>query len=135
QIVREYSPFGFIYEPSYTRNLNPDYLHVSPTNVFHKDVGSVDVIYNIGEGKPFRIGRFVIKGNGKTQDKVILREMRLSPGQLYNSAEIADATDRLRATPFFSNVAATPIGEDPGTRDVLIDVTEQSTATFGVGAG
>src|SRR5207249_408814 len=67
--------------------------------------------------------------------KVVLREMRVAPGQKYNSAELADAVDRLRATPYFSAVAVTPIGEDPAVRDVLVDVTEARTASFSVGAG
>src|SRR5439155_6515837 len=55
--------------------------------------------------------------------------------QTYNSAEIADATDRLRGTPYFSGVTMTPIGEDPNVRDLLVEVTEARTATFGIGAG
>ena len=97
--------------------------------------GHIDLVYQIHEGKSFHLGRILVKGNEKTQDKVILREMRLSPGQVYNSAEIADAQDRLRGTPYFSSVVITPIGEDPNVRDLLVEVTEQRTASvqFGVG--
>lgn len=92
-------------------------------------------MYEIAEGKPFRLGRVIIKGNTRTQDKVILREMHVSPGQLYNSGEIQDAIERIKGTGLLSQVNITPIGEDPGTRDLLVEVQEAKTASFTVGAG
>lgn len=132
EIVRAYSRFGFIYQPM---SQSPDYLRIEPKTVFSREAGTVELVYQISEGKPFRTGRVLIKGNSKTQDKVVLREMRVTPGQKYNSAEIADAQDRLRGTPYFSSVTITPIGDDPNIRDVLVEVQELRTATFSVGAG
>jgi outer membrane protein insertion porin family len=134
EIVRDYSPFGFIYEqrPQFQ---NKDYLRIEPRTVFHKEAGTVDLVYQIAEGKPFRIGKIIPKGNTRTQDKVILREMRVASGQMYNSAEIADAVDRLRGTPYFQGVTVTPVGDDPNYRDVIVEVVEQKTAQFTVGAG
>jgi outer membrane protein assembly factor BamA len=95
----------------------------------------MDLVYDISEGKPFNIGRIFVKGNAKTEDKVVLRELRVSPGQNYDSSEIADAIDRLRGTPYFTTVAITPIGDDPGVRDVLVEVNEQRTASINAGVG
>ncbi len=135
-IVRAYSPLGYIYQPGST---DPDYLIIGRggepvKTVFHKQPGKVDLVYEIHEGKPFRIGRIIVKGNGKTQDKVVLRDMHIAPGEKYNSAEIADATDRLKGN-YFSSVQMTPIGDDPQVRDLLVEVVEARTASFGVGAG
>jgi outer membrane protein assembly factor BamA len=132
QIVRAYSPFGFIYQPG---SPSPDYLRIVPRQIFKKEAGTVQLVYDISEGKPFKLGRIIVKGNARTQEKVVLREMRVAPGEKYNAAEIADATDRLRGTPYFGNVVMTPIGDDPAVRDLLVEVTEAKTATFGVGAG
>ena len=41
----------------------------------------------------------------------------------------------MRADPYFSDVKMTPIGDDPNVRDVLVEVTENRTASFNVGAG
>jgi outer membrane protein insertion porin family len=131
-MVRAYSPFGFIYQPQST---DPEYLRIDTKQVFRNQPGHVELVYEISEGKPFRLGRIIPKGNSKTQDKVLLREMRMAPGQLYNSAEVGDAVDRLRATPYFSRVSATPIGDDPEYRDLLVEVEEQKTASFNIGAG
>lgn len=139
QIVRAYSPYGFIYQP---QSDNPDYLRIGRREypygakvVFQQDPGKVELVYEIFEGKPFHLGRILVKGNSKTQDKVVLREMRVAPGQLYNSGEVQDATDRLRATPYFTGVTMTPIGDDPESRDLLVEVAEARTASFTVGAG
>lgn len=132
EIVRAYSPYGFIYQPQAT---DPAFLRIDPRPVFLRDAGRVRVVYDISEGRPFRVGQIIPKGNTRTQDKVLLREMRFAPGQLYNSAAVTEAVERLRGLPFFSRVTATPIGDDPETRDLLVEVEEQRTATFSVGAG
>ena len=133
QIVRAYSPLGFIYVPQIQ---DEAYLRIEPKPVFLKNPGKVDLVYQIHEGKPFRIGRILVKGNHKSQDKLVLREFRdFTPGRLFNSGGMEDAADRLRASPFFASVIVTPIGEDPDVRDVLVEVTEQKTASFNIGAG
>jgi outer membrane protein insertion porin family len=134
EMVRAYSPFGFIYQP---QSNDPAYLRIKPETVFRKDVGKVDLVYNISEGRSFHIGRILVRGNSKTQDKVVLREMRVSPGQLYNSGAIQDAVDRLKGTGYFTTVNITPIGDEPDVRDVLVEANDHDahTATFTVGAG
>ncbi len=135
-IVRAYSPYGFIYQPTeIDEKKKKEYLQINPQPVLRREAGSVGLVYDISEGKPFHVGRLRVKGNEKIQDKVFLREMRVTPGQLYNSGEIQDAADRIRATRLVGNVAITPIGDDPDTRDLLIEVTETQTAFFLVGAG
>lgn len=134
QIVKEYSPFGYVYQaPPATPN--PDYLRIESKTVFKDKAGKLDLIYEIKEGKPFRMGRVAVKGNSKTQDKVLLREMRVVPGQLYNSAELNDAVDRLKGLGYFTTVNVTPVGEEPDLRDVLVEVSEGKTASFNIGAG
>jgi outer membrane protein assembly factor BamA len=137
EIVRAYSPFGFIYEPQQSGpdRGNPEYLHVNVKTLFSRTPGTVDLVYDISEGKPFRLGRILVKGNSRTQDKVILREMRVSPGQMYDSGALQDANERLRGTPYFTSVTMTPIGSDPEVRDLLVEVTEARTAEFRIGAG
>jgi outer membrane protein insertion porin family len=132
QLVRTYSPHGFIYDPE---NKSPEYLHIEPRNVFRREAGKVEIVYEISEGSRFKLGNVRVKGNWKSQDKIVLREMRVQPGQTYDSGEIADAADRLRGTPYFQTVTMTPIGEQPGVRDLLVEVTEGRTASFSIGAG
>jgi outer membrane protein insertion porin family len=140
EIVKAYSPLGYIYDPN---SKDPDYLRIGrPQNqfgpatlVFHATPGTVDLVYEIAEGKPFHIGRILVKGNSRSQDKLVLREMHVAPGQLYNSGEIADAVDRLKGSPYFDNATVTPIGDQPDSRDLLVEVHERQTANISVGAG
>ncbi|MGA3068368.1 MAG: outer membrane protein assembly factor BamA, partial [Tepidisphaeraceae bacterium] len=135
-IVRVYSKAGgYIFEDLPGLPANPDYLQIDVKQKFLSEPGKVDLIYDISEGKQFRLGRILVKGNTRTQDKVILREMHMRPGQVYNSAEVQDATDRLRGTPYFENVTVTTIGDDPEVRDLLVDVTEAHTAQISAGVG
>lgn len=135
-IVKVYSQAGgFIYEDQPGLPSNPDYLQIVAKPKFLAEPGKVDLVYQISEGKQFRLGRVLVKGNTRTKDNVILREMRMRPGQQYNSAEVQDAADRLRGTPYFSSVNVTTIGDDPGVRDLLVEVTESHTAQISAGVG
>lgn len=136
EIVRRYSPLGYIYAAPGTGRRDPDYLKIESQPVFLREAGRIEMLYRISEGKPFRIGRIIPKGNEKSQDKLVTREFRdLAPGSLYNSAEVQEAMERLRALPFFQSVTATPVGDNPEERDLLVSVQEQRTASFNVGAG
>lgn len=137
EIINAYSPFGFIFQPQST---DPNFLQIGNANepakrIFRREAGTVELVWEIREGRAFKLGKIIIKGNSRTQDKVVLREMRMSPGELYNSGAVVDATERLRGTPFFSAVQMTPIGEDEFSRDLLVEVAEQRTASFNIGAG
>ena len=138
RVLEAYSPLGFIYEPgpySPASGGNPDYFYIDVRPGFDQQPGPVDLVYAIHEGKPFRFGRVIVKGNSKTKDNVVLREMRFGPGQLFNSAGLRDAQERLRARPYFDSVSVTPIGTDPVYRDVLVEVGERRTAEFNLSAG
>lgn len=136
QVVRAYSPLGYIYQqPTPGAPQDPDYLQVDAKPVFQEQPGHVELVYTIREGKPFQVGRVIVKGNTRSQDKLVHRELRFAPGDLYNAAEVQDATDRLRGTAYFNAVRITPIGSDPNYRDVLVEVNEARTASFNVGAG
>ena len=138
QIVTDYSPFGFIYadlRQLQTGEHLDDYLTIAPQRIYHPP-DRAELLYHIHEGKPFRVGRILVKGNDKSQEKLVLREFRdFQPGQIYNAGAVEDATERLRALPFFKTVTVTPIGDDPQFRDLLVEVSENRTAMFNIGAG
>lgn len=138
QIIKNYSPLGFIYQEPNAANpsSDPEYLHITHKEIYATQPGKVDEVYVISEGKPFRLGRIQAKGNYKSQDKLILREFRdTTPNTIYNSGAVQDSVDRLRGQPYFSTITVTPIGEDPHYRDLLVEVQEARTAQFNLGAG
>jgi outer membrane protein assembly factor BamA len=134
EIVRVYSAhYGYIYYPS---SNDPDYLRVEPRPVFRKEAGKLELIYMVREGKEFYLGNIFTRGNTKSQYPLVLRNFQdFTPGEKFNSSALQDATERLRRSPYFSNATVTPIGDDPNVRDLLVEVTEQKTASFNIGAG
>src|SRR5260370_22790581 len=98
-------------------NPDPDYLQIRDQRIFKKEPGKVELVYDIHEGKPFKLGRILVKGNTRTPDKVVERELRVTPGQLYNSDEIQRANERLRRGGLFRAVPTTPIPPQPDRPD------------------
>jgi outer membrane protein insertion porin family len=139
KMVRDYSALGYIYDP---HSRDPNYLQIGrPGNefvvgtYFHLESGTVELVYQIVEGKPFHMGQIRIAGNDATRDNVILdRIYDAQPGMLYNSGALEDAAERLRAMPNFKSVEITPTGDGPDVRDVLISVESKQTANVSVAA-
>ncbi len=108
---------------------------IDPTSVDQK-AGTADVTYNISVA---RVGAVEIKGNSKTQDRVIRRELRLRPGAILTESALKRDYERLNNLGFFEKVdfVANP-GPDPKKPALLTvawEVKEQRTGTAQVGAG
>ena len=100
----------------------------------------VDLLVSIREGSPFSTGLVDIQGNQVTRDKVIRRLVRFQPGRPMDGREIKNTEERLERSQLFREPRVTPQApdaEDPGTRDVLVEVKEKQTGSvnFGIGAG
>ncbi len=132
RLVDLYSPFGLIYDPAQG---DPDYLQIRPSPRFKLEPGKVELVYEISEGKPFNVGNIEVRGNTRTQQKVILRELRVAPGEKYDSTAVRRGVERLRSLPLFSSVKVTPIGSLADERDLLVEVEEAKTAILTFGAG
>jgi len=108
---------------------------VSPAKRFKVKPGLVDVIYKIRESDQYRVGEVIIRGNNVTQDRVIRRQIKVFPEQLFNTVAIDRSKRRLTELGLFDSVEITPVGRDPGRRNALVEVTEGRTAEFLIGAG
>jgi outer membrane protein insertion porin family len=108
---------------------------VSQAKRFKVKPGLVDVIYRINEADQYRVGEVIIRGNDTTQSRVIRRQMKLFPEQLFNTVAIKQSKHRLKELGLFDSVDITPIGREPGVRNVLVEVVEGKTAEFLIGAG
>ena len=108
---------------------------VSPARRFKVKPGLVDVIYRITESDQYRVGEVIIRGNTITQDRVIRRQMKVFPEQLFNTVAIEQSKRRLKELGLFDTVEITPIGRQPERRNALVEVTEGRTAEFLIGAG
>ncbi|MFH1419684.1 MAG: outer membrane protein assembly factor BamA [Planctomycetota bacterium] len=123
RIVAEYGSIGYIY------------AEVSTQLLFDEEDGYVNLVVSVREGEQYRVGRIDIRGNRHTKDKVVRRELRFFPEELYDTEEAQRAERRLLETGLFNEVTITPKGDTPGVRSALVDLTEANTTNilFGVG--
>ena len=79
---------------------------------------------------------YKVKGNKKTKDYVILREMRQKTGEPFNANMARRSMQRVYNLGFFEdvNVKMNP-GVEPNAVIMEIDVKEKRTGSFGIGAG
>lgn len=82
--------------------LDDGYLafNINPVEV-RVENDSIDLEIRIFEGQQFRINRVTVAGNTKTNDHVILRELRTKPGQLFNRSDIIRSQRELAQLGYF----------------------------------
>ncbi|VBB09257.1 surface antigen variable number [Lucifera butyrica] len=78
----------------------------------------------------------VVKGNEKTKDYVITREMKLKPGEPFNVKDARRSMQKVYNLGYFEdvNMKLNP-GREPNAVVLETDVTEQKTGTFTIGGG
>lgn len=79
---------------------------------------------------------YSVKGNKKTKDYVVLREMRQKVGEPFNAKLARRSMERVYNLGFFEdvNMKMNP-GVEPNAIILEIDLKEKRTGTFGIGAG
>ncbi|MDN5349143.1 MAG: outer membrane protein insertion porin family [Bacteroidales bacterium] len=99
---------------------------------------SIDLEIRIREGKQARISNVSIKGNTKTNDHVVIRELRTTPGQLFSRADIIRTTRELAQLRYFNPETIAPdVQPNPadGTVDISYTVEEASADQIELSGG
>ena len=100
------------------------------------ETGRLDLVYTIKEGELTYIELIIIRGNTKTKDKVIRRELAVAPGDIYNTVRVEASKERLKNLGYFSKIETTPEPTAvPNRRDLAVQVEEQRTGNVTFGAG
>ncbi len=109
---------------------------VRPARAPNVETGRIDLTYTLREGELTYIERIEIRGNTKTKDKVIRRELAVNPGEIYDTVRVDRSVERIKNLGYFSKVDATPEPTDvPNRKDLVISVEEQRTGSVTFGAG
>lgn len=97
---------------------------------------SIDLNFVVVESEKFYLESIRVQGNTKTKSNVIIRELALRPGDVFDLVRMRTSQQRLRNTRFFEevNLAPEPSGV-PGRRDLSITVQEGRTGNLTFGAG
>ena len=102
------------------------------------DTGTMDLEFQIKEGQKTHVEKIDIRGNLKTKDKVIRRELAISPGEVFDMVHVKISKQRLEGLQYFDKVDLRPEPTDPpiaGRKNLIVNVEEQNTGNFMVGAG
>lgn len=118
------------------------FFNIIPVETSITDDNRINYEMRISEGKEARIRNIVIKGNTKTNDHVILREIRTKPGDLFNRNDIIRTQRELANLGYFDpeQFGVNPIPNPAdGTVDIEYTVVEKSSDQIelsgGFGAG
>ena len=118
--------------------------HVTVRHIPTEEYGdTVDIVFSVKEGVPVVIRRVLVRGNDYTKDKVIRREINLSPGDPMLADLAERSKHRLENLRYFQRVQyylETVEGGEakdgrPEERDLVFEVEEQTTGGFMVGLG
>ena len=113
------------------------FSNVQPIEVLVEN-DSIDLEMRIYEGKQATVNRVTLVGNTRTNDHVIMREVRTRPGSLYNRSEVQRTIRELAQLGYFNaeklNVDFNP---DPvsGTVDLEYTVEEKPSDQIQVSGG
>ena len=100
------------------------------------ETGTMDLVYEFVEGDKSYIEKIEIKGNVKTKDKVIRRELAVSPGEVFDMVRVKRSKSRLQQMGFFERVDTRPEETDvPNRKNLVVGVEEKNTGNFVIGAG
>jgi len=109
---------------------------ITATRTPNPTTGTIDISYDIEEGEKCYIEKIVIKGNTKTKDRVLRRELAVYPGEVYDMVRVKISKSRLDQLGYFSKVDTEAQDTDvPNRKDLVIGVEEKSTGNFTIGAG
>ena len=112
------------------------FANVIPLTETDPDASLVDITFDVQRGDKVRIGRIDITGNDPTYDKVVRREIPINEGDIYSGTALKESRLRLDRLGYFETVRiTTPRGPSPDVLDMKVEVVEQPTGSFSVGAG
>lgn len=111
------------------------FVRVDPRVTRNERDGTLDIAFAIIRGPRVVVERIDIEGNATTLDRVVRSQFTVVEGDPFNPRAIRAAAERIRALGYFSDVdIQAREGSTPDTVVVDVDVEEQGTGSFSIGA-
>jgi len=112
------------------------YARVIPDLKFDEEKGEADILLRVFEGRVAYLDRILVRGNEETKDKVILREVVIKPGEVFDSKKIRRSMERIYNLGFFEDVKVdTEPSLESGKENLVFEVKERQTGTISLGGG
>ena len=122
-----------------TLYLDDGYLFFSVTPVeVRVENDTIDMEMRIREGKQATINKVIVKGNTRTNDHVVMRELRTRPGQMFSRSDLIRTTRAVAQRRYFDpeKIVPTPIpNPGDGTVDIEYKVEETSSDQIELSGG
>jgi outer membrane protein insertion porin family len=100
------------------------------------DTGRIDIVVNITENQVVYVNKIEIRGNIKTKDVVVRRELRIKPGERFDGEKLRRSKERLQNLGYFEEVSYdTEDTDSQNSKNLLVDVKETKTGSFSFGGG
>jgi len=109
---------------------------VRAERVPNMETRQIDVVFRVRESEKFYVESINVEGNTKSKARVIIRELALSPGDVFDLRRMDVSERRLKNINFFEDVRLNPESTNiPGRKDLGITLREGRTGSFTFGAG
>lgn len=112
------------------------FAQVRPLSYLNPETQGVDITFQIAENELNYVEMIHIKGNQKTKDKIVRREMRIYPGDKFEGEKIKKSRQRLENLGFFEEIR---FDTEPGSKlnwqNLIVDVKETKTGYLSFGGG
>ena len=141
--MREGSPYNPLILEAESKKLEDFYSHRGylTTRVWYfKEVDrkkkEAKIRYEIEEGPKFYVRLIHIRGNTRTKDKVIRREILIHPGESFDGEKVKRSQEKIYNLGYFEDVKVkTQPTSQPDQIDLIFEVEEKKTGllTFGLG--
>jgi outer membrane protein insertion porin family len=117
-------------------DLQYGFAQVQPKMTPNKDKHTIDVTLVINEGPRVFVQRIDVKGNDRTLDRVLRRQMKFSEGDPFQLTKMKKSEQAIKDLGFFEDVKVTNTeGNQPDQSVVNVEVKEKSTGEISIGAG
>lgn len=98
--------------------------------------GAIDLEFAVSESERYTVESVNIEGNTKTKSIVVLREVLLAPGDVFDSVRMETTKARLENTRFFEDINVVPEPTNiPNRKNLKITFKEGRTGNLTFGAG
>jgi len=109
---------------------------ISEATYLNPDNGRIDIVYKVIENEIIYVDKIHVRGNVKTKDVVIRRELRIKPGDRFDGDRLRRSKERLQNLGFFEEISYDTAGTNQDNRkDLIVDVKETKTGSFSFGGG
>ncbi len=122
----------------YTKYFDEGFIYVSIIPNYVKEGDQLIVNLKINENNRARIHQIHITGNRKTKEKVIRRQLEVSPGDYFRQTQVMRSQQNIYNLGFFEQdirLDYTPINNKDGDIDLQLDVIDRASGTANGGVG